>query len=461
MPQYKMKGMVDVFPRNFFTFQTTIKKSTTILEQLRKAAQEAFDGEQAQEYAESVKKASNTVQSAVSNMKRALAGFDEINRTNRIGSSAAKSKEQRLMEYLNSIDVEKTLAKLQLVRYNISLFGQQIDTLVDKTYYLQLALGMQEKAMEENAQAWQSVAMKMQAVVDTMQRFVDKTGLWTGYANQLNLGAAFIGNGVSVLQQKLQAAGEQMDTTGQKSAALAVKWTSMRTELELLGNSLSLMRGRLAGLFDSQVRTALTGGIHQADDLLQQSLSKMLVFLQSGFLTPWRQSWQQVAQAVSSPMQALPEGVKSALNQTITLFNGFLTRLTGAFNSWIESSNQLQLKLGMLTGTPVTRLMMMSTPKIPYLAQGAVLPANKPFMAVVGDQRHGTNVEAPLATIQEAMATVMQDFVSSNMAGHEATVAALENILQAVLGIHVGDEVIGAAMQRYSSKMAVVTGGVV
>ena len=35
------------------------------------------------------------------------------------------------------------------------------------------------------------------------------------------------------------------------------------------------------------------------------------------------------------------------------------------------------------------------------------MPANRPFLAVVGDQRHGTNVEAPLSTIQAAVAEVM------------------------------------------------------
>ena len=35
------------------------------------------------------------------------------------------------------------------------------------------------------------------------------------------------------------------------------------------------------------------------------------------------------------------------------------------------------------------------------------MPANRPFLAVVGDQKHGTNVEAPLATIQDALANVL------------------------------------------------------
>ena len=41
--------------------------------------------------------------------------------------------------------------------------------------------------------------------------------------------------------------------------------------------------------------------------------------------------------------------------------------------------------------------------KVPKLAQGAVIPANREFLAVLGDQKQGTNVEAPLDTIVKAM----------------------------------------------------------
>lgn len=47
---------------------------------------------------------------------------------------------------------------------------------------------------------------------------------------------------------------------------------------------------------------------------------------------------------------------------------------------------------------------------IPALASGAVLPANKPFLAMVGDQRNGTNIEAPLETIKQALAEVMAQY---------------------------------------------------
>ena len=42
-----------------------------------------------------------------------------------------------------------------------------------------------------------------------------------------------------------------------------------------------------------------------------------------------------------------------------------------------------------------------SVPKIPYLATGAVIPPNAPFMAMLGDQRHGMNLEAPEDLIRQ------------------------------------------------------------
>lgn len=45
--------------------------------------------------------------------------------------------------------------------------------------------------------------------------------------------------------------------------------------------------------------------------------------------------------------------------------------------------------------------------RLPKLATGAVIPPNAPFMAMLGDQKHGTNIEAPLDTIKQAVAEVM------------------------------------------------------
>ena len=114
---------------------------------------------------------------------------------------------------------------------------------------------------------------------------------------------------------------------------------------------------------------------------------------------------------------------------------------------------------GRTTSYAAASTMYAAAPEVPMLARGAVIPSNAPFLAVLGDQKHGTNVEAPLATIQEAVALVMDDVVQSNLAGFEAVVSVLQEILETLLGIEIGDQVIAEAVQRYQAKMAVVRGG--
>lgn len=43
-----------------------------------------------------------------------------------------------------------------------------------------------------------------------------------------------------------------------------------------------------------------------------------------------------------------------------------------------------------------------SANQIPKLADGAVIAPNKPFLAMLGDQTSGTNIETPLSTMKQA-----------------------------------------------------------
>ena len=58
---------------------------------------------------------------------------------------------------------------------------------------------------------------------------------------------------------------------------------------------------------------------------------------------------------------------------------------------------------------------------IPALANGAVIPPNKEFLAMLGDQKHGTNIEAPLETIKQAVAEVL-----ASMGGQQTIVLELD-----------------------------------
>ena len=56
----------------------------------------------------------------------------------------------------------------------------------------------------------------------------------------------------------------------------------------------------------------------------------------------------------------------------------------------------------------------MSAFKFPELATGAVIPPNNEFLAVLGDQSHGTNIETPLAVMLEAFRSVMDEYMGGN-----------------------------------------------
>ena len=180
---------------------------------------------------------------------------------------------------------------------------------------------------------------------------------------------------------------------------------------------------------------------------------------------------EYVAGVMTGEWERAWEGLKEILcgcvNGIIGGLNAMIAGVVGGLNGLIGALNKLSFTLpdwdvfGSLAGKQFgLKLQTITAPQIPYLAKGAVLPANRPFMAVVGDQKHGTNVEAPLSTIQEAVAVVMEDMIASNLAGQEAIVGVLRELLDAVLGIRVGDEVIGRAVQRYNRKMAIMKGGV-
>lgn len=83
---------------------------------------------------------------------------------------------------------------------------------------------------------------------------------------------------------------------------------------------------------------------------------------------------------------------------------------------------------------------------IPYLATGAVIPPNAPFMAVLGDQRNGTNIEAPEDLIRQIF---REEFAGMS---DDRTAELLRELISVVENISVGDETIGRAAARYNRR---------
>jgi hypothetical protein len=104
---------------------------------------------------------------------------------------------------------------------------------------------------------------------------------------------------------------------------------------------------------------------------------------------------------------------KTCINGMIGGFEGGINGIISAFENminWIaENLNKLSFDIpdwvplfgGKTWGLNIPKATL-GRVKIPRLAQGAVIPPNREFLAVLGDQKQGTNIETPLATMVEA-----------------------------------------------------------
>lgn len=178
-----------------------------------------------------------------------------------------------------------------------------------------------------------------------------------------------------------------------------------------------------------------------------------VVELIAGVLTgDWERAWT-----------GLKTAAKGTINSIIGFINGMIRAVQSAVNALISAINQISFTVpDWIPGVGGKKvgfsLKMASFPTVPYLAQGAVLPANKPFLAMVGDQKHGTNVEAPLSTIQEAVALVMEDMTGGMMAGFEALLAENQALRRVVESMELDGEMIAKSYDRHKREIAVVKG---
>ncbi len=451
-------------------------------------------GEEAQSYAGGMygAAAANTA------LKRSLAGFDQINRLNQKTSSGGvyyptapkpltgawkdfAEKLAELLKPLQKIDLTPAAKSLERLRKALEPITKSLFEALEWAWYnifvpmaqwaaeelLPVFLDTLTAALEALAQVieelkpaflwlWENYLKPLaQWKADELIRYLqgltaELNGTGECISGNQNIVDRFIQSGLTMIDTITEMAGGYMNLSGM-GILLSESFGELTSQLiwaqTPFGNTNTAL-----GMLGNTI-------LQLADDFgfLNHSSNSTWTNLQS----VWGKAWDYLKEKTMDPAY---EGFRSTTNGMINLINGILRGVTKGVNFLTGSMNSISFKLPdwipLIGGKGFSfSFPRLEAPQIPLLAKGAVLPANKPFMAVVGDQRHGTNVEAPLTTIQEAVAAVMEDYAAANLAGHEATVAVLRELLSAVLGIQIGDETIAAAVSRYDRKMAVVRGG--
>jgi len=143
--------------------------------------------------------------------------------------------------------------------------------------------------------------------------------------------------------------------------------------------------------------------------------------------------FQGITEAIASTFRSIVNHIIGGINTVVSVpFNAINGALSGLRN------------FSIMGASPFAWLPSVSVPSIPYLANGAVIPANHEFLAVLGDQKSGTNIEAPLTTIQDAMRSVMDE-----RSGNSDVVNMLATLIRVVQEKNLLIEDVGKAAVSY------------
>lgn len=143
-------------------------------------------------------------------------------------------------------------------------------------------------------------------------------------------------------------------------------------------------------------------------------LSGLITFLTGVFTGDWKKAWNGVLDILKGVWNLIVGTVEGAINfiiDGINLLVSALNKIHFEVPDWVPLVGGKSFGINI---TPVSRV------SLPRLASGAVIPPNREFMAVLGDQKSGTNIETPLATMVQAFKQAINE--TGGMGGRQITV---------------------------------------
>lgn len=192
---------------------------------------------------------------------------------------------------------------------------------------------------------------------------------------------------------------------------------------DILNTFVEAVKGIVDSLWEA-IKSLVTAGIN----FVKQNIIGKFNEIKAAFSTfksnvsqIWSNMWNGLKEKVSNIIGGIKNIVKNAfdwISQKVKAIGDALGRFVewnwgGSGSSARSTSRSSSYSMSAPTTYAVhPAIAKLSNIEIPQLATGAVLPANREFLAFVGDQKHGTNVEAPLDTIKQAQKESLLEVLS-------------------------------------------------
>lgn len=108
-----------------------------------------------------------------------------------------------------------------------------------------------------------------------------------------------------------------------------------------------------------------------------------------------------ISKAWDTALDGMKNFAKGIFNGILGFFESIVNGLIDGLNWFLSGFNSAATWAGKVLGKDWSGIGQVQHISIPRLAQGAVIPPNREFMAVLGDQTSGNNIEAPESLIRQ------------------------------------------------------------
>ena len=171
----------------------------------------------------------------------------------------------------------------------------------------------------------------------------------------------------------------------------------------VVDNVVSAVKGFFSGLWNNMKNGALN-----AWNGIKNIFSTVATFFKNIFTNAWT-AVKNVFSSGGKIFSGIKEGIFNSFKSIVNvLIDGINKVVSIPFNGINTALSKIR-NINILGVEPFKWISTINVPKIPKLAQGAVIPPRQEFAAILGDQKYGTNIEAPLETIKQANREVLEE----------------------------------------------------
>ncbi len=145
----------------------------------------------------------------------------------------------------------------------------------------------------------------------------------------------------------------------------------------------------------------LKNGAKNAWEGIKSVFSTVASFFKNIFSNAW-EGVKKVFSTGGKIFDGIKEGIVNAFKTVVNAIIRGINKVVSIPFKGINSALSRIKGIDILGLKPFGWISTIKVPQIPELATGTVIPPRHRFAAILGDQRHGTNIEAPLDTIRQA-----------------------------------------------------------